>query len=349
MSLKFLDEAEAEKRCETTLMEWVTSAGYKGCYSADETRKAVQDAKIWSDRSETARKLMGYVETSAREILVVGMRGGYQCFDSTGTEDKNKAVVFIDLDGRLTNFVRQPHQLHFAPEDCSKQGVTAEAMDNRIALLHEFGHAKQWIENPLYFDNHFMQQTGKEQKPSLTVTKKVGDGDPLLNPKGVFKPVNVNVKGKGVLGETFAQAIQRRAAEVAGARAKSGMAMADPLINPDGGWLLTRDELDQIKPIKGYSLRIESDNIARHEWPICDELGIKRRLNYRDIHGSSGAKASQTSILLQRQGQKQITKQAQTITLTPGKCPYCPRSFKSNSFLNNHIRVDHPGQPVLDT
>lgn len=34
---------------------------------------------------------------------------------------------------------------------------------------------------------------------------------------------------------------------------------------------------------KGWSIRIEMDNLIRHEWPICDEAKIPRRLGYTDL------------------------------------------------------------------
>jgi len=337
MSLRFLEEAEAEKLCSETLAGWIASAGYKGCHSAEETRKAVTDAKLWAAKSKTAHDVMDYVENADKEVLVVGMRGGYQCFDSTGTNAQNKPVVYIDLDGRLTNFVRQPHQLHFAPEDCADKGVNTVAMDNRIALLHEFGHAKQYIENPMFFDGHFIQDKGKEAKPRLLVKDK-SQADPLLNPDG--KVVKAKVKGTGALGKSFAQAIQARAVEV---RGKEGLEMADPLKNPDGGYLLTEDELKDFKPVTGYSVRIEADNIARHEWPICDELAIPRRLNYRDIGGKSTAKESQTSTLLKRQAEAVAKKDLPKVGSLGGKtkCPKCGKMVSARGMKQECTNMLH--------
>jgi hypothetical protein len=334
MALKYLNESEAEKLCAGTLEQWIGSSNYQGCHSADETREAVEEAKLWAAKSATAREIMATVETSSKEILVVGMRGGYQCFDSTGTDQMTKVpVVYIDLDGRLKRFVRQPHQLHFAPEDCAKQSVSLENMDNKVALLHEFGHAKQWLENPMAFDNHFMGQKGSAPGKNLSVQRTIpGSEDPLLHPEGRKGPVKVGLKGGGNAGQSFAQAIQARAAEVWGKKGNP----YDPLLNPKGGfsvsegdrrgdWLLTAQDLEQFKPISGYSVRIESDNMARHEWPICDELGLPRRRNYRDIQGTSTPKASQTSILLKRKAEQDVVKAPVKVGSLGGKvaCPKC--------------------------
>ena len=73
MTLKYLSESEAEKLCASTLESWVSSAGYKGCYSAADTREAIEDAKRWAIDSATARQLVQAVETNTKEILVIGM------------------------------------------------------------------------------------------------------------------------------------------------------------------------------------------------------------------------------------------------------------------------------------
>jgi len=349
MALRYLDESEAERLCGITLESWVLSAGYKGCYSAAETREAVGDAKRWAKDSATARQLASAVETSPKEILVVGMRGGYQCFDSTATDELVKVpVVFIDLDGRLDRIVRQPHQLHFAPQDLRGHGGTVEGMDNRVALLHELGHAKQWIDNPLFFDNHYKQQKGGIAKPQVKIPQKnLAKADPLLHPEGPTELISKKVSGGGALGASLAQSIQKRAVEVWEKKGmgQKGLAMSDPLMNPDGGFLLTVEELEAFQPVTGFSLRIEADNMAMHEWPICRELGIPLRVNYRDIGGTSTATASQTSVLLQRRAASSQSK----VDLAPGvfKCPYCDFT-KSRSFVGNHIRISHPGKMPLD-
>jgi len=335
MSLKYLDEKEAEKICDSTLSGWIKNSGYKGCHSAKETKEAVEDAKNWAKDSKTARDLMSFVENSEKEILVVGMFGGYQCFDSTGTDNIKKApVVYIDLEARLTRYVRQPGgQLHFSPEDCKNLGVRIEALDNRVALLHEFGHAKQWIENPLIFDDHFKQQKGSVPTPTIPVPVKVDDGDPLLNPKGVYQQVPKSIKGGGAIGANFAQAIQARATEVWG---KKGQQMRDPLLNPNGEFLLTAEELQAFTPVTGYSVRIEADNIARHEWPICDDLKIPRRINYRDIQGTTTANSSQNSVLLKRQAEADKPKEKIPVGTT--KTCSCGQTFPSTVSLGMHQR-----------
>ena len=74
MSLKYLDERDAERICETTFLRWATDSGDKGCPSAQQTRDAVEEMKRWASKSPAAAALMQFVEQAPQEILVVGMR-----------------------------------------------------------------------------------------------------------------------------------------------------------------------------------------------------------------------------------------------------------------------------------
>ena len=89
-------------------------------------------------------------------------------------------------------------------------------------------------------------------------------------------------------------------------------------------------------PVTGYSVRIEADNIARHEWPICDELGIPRRLNYRDIKGTTTAQSSATSTLLKRKAE--ADKPKEEVPVVKGQCPICKQVFPSAIKLGQHQR-----------
>ena len=81
--------------------------------------------------------------------------------------------------------------------------------------------------------------------------------------------------------------------------------------------------METFQPVTGYGVRIEADNMAKHEWPICDELGIPRRLNYRDLSGSSTATASQTSTLLKRESQAKAAKAPREVKKMAKKCRAC--------------------------
>ena len=77
MAISWYTEQEAEKMFETTLIKWSKDFGYKGCYSPDEARGAVEATKRWAAKSSTAMNILDFVNSSDKEVIVVGMRGGF--------------------------------------------------------------------------------------------------------------------------------------------------------------------------------------------------------------------------------------------------------------------------------
>lgn len=130
---------------------------------------------------------------------------------------------------------------------------------------------------------------------------------------------------------------------------------------------------------------IEARNLVDHEQPLLQYINLPIRYLYQDFQGGANdigtaQHAMQTfmqgktltdgsgkltakpgaDVLLADQGlQGQLTrlKQAkeradsqvayEAPKLVAGTCPYCPEKFKSNSFLNNHIRLKHPGKETV--
>jgi hypothetical protein len=314
MTIEWLSEAAAETEFEDTLTQWATMYGYKGCYSAEETRKAIADTKAWAMYSPTARKLMFYIERSAQKITVVGMRGGYQCFDSTAGRNKDMPVIFIDLNGKLTVNVRTPHNLHLDPNLCTG---AVEELDNNVALLHEFGHAKQWIERPTLFDNRHPGRGGFDAR----IEKK-----------------------------TFASAIRDGAIEMRARRNKVEEDLAKigklPYKTPDV--FQSKEEFDQFRA-PAWGPVIEMDNMARHEWPICREMLLPLRANYRDINCTSDSSPSVTSLIrrkvledLAREQAKADLKAKELLRIAAAKsagadCPLCKKPFKNAMMLKHHM------------
>jgi hypothetical protein len=291
--LKFLSEAEAEKLFEETLIQWRRAYNYRGCSTVLDTMIAVQWATAWAWRSPTAQDLMKNVRASEKTIYVVGMRGGFQCFNSTEGPKQDMPVVFIDVQGKLTANVRTEHDIvvdnqHVPPESCTN-GVFE--INNNIAILHEFGHAMQWIERPLLFDNHFKKAEGSD-------------------------------------GKSFREAIRAQATK----------------INPKGG-LQTEEEYKAYKPITAWGVVIEMDNMSRHEWPICKELGLPRRVNYRDINATSEGPGTATSQIVAKAREAEERERVAKANAEAAKglakntestCPRCKKSFKSKILLRAH-------------
>jgi hypothetical protein len=317
MSIEWLSEEAAEKEFEETLTQWATMYGYKGCYSAEETQNAIAEAKNWARYSPTARKLLFFIERSKQKILVVGMRGGYQCFDSTGGKNKDKPVIFIDLNGKLTVNVRTPHNLHLDPNLCTG---AVEELDNNVALLHEFGHAKQWIERPTLFDNN---HPGRGSGFDARLEKK-----------------------------TFATAIRDQAIEMRERRTKveNDLEKVGKLPYKKTDVFQSKAEFDEFRA-PAWGPVIEMDNMARHEWPICREMGLPLRANYRDINCTSDAMPSLTSVIrrkvadeLAKEKAKQEEKQKELLRIAqaknaPAVCAVCKLACKNALMLRQHMNA----------
>jgi hypothetical protein len=357
MAIRWYDEAEAETLFQTTFVEWAswTTGKYKGCYGAEETKQAVVEAMSWASKSTTAAEIMTFVLSSEKVVHVVGMRGGYQCFNSTEGADRDMPVVFVDLDGRLTVNVRSPHNIHLDPEKCT--GNTYP-MDNRIALLHELGHAKQWIETPVMFDNP-APSGGSKPKFGGQFDARLGKADfakAILGKATTLSKnktcaacgewVDFDVTGKLMLDPKRDKLKHPKRLHICSGKRSSNAAMPteqevlkyDAKTNPVG-----------YKP-PVWGTKIEMDNMSRHEWPICRELGIVPRSNYRDINGTSDGQPSLTS-QIRRMADIEARKNStlKEVVVPPGqvRCPHC--SFvKSRMFVNSHIRSEHAGQALLE-
>ena len=267
MALIYMDRQEALDEFGAELLPHMKDATeLRDLYSAEETKKYVVEAVRWAtmNGSNTALEIFAFVSASSHKIRVVGMKGGFQCFGTA--EGKAKVpVVFIDLDGMLkykTRLSKSEHNLRFGPwlRDSSSQwlrdihykdhakdsehvapdkfaGKETE-LSNRIATLHELGHAKQWIEKP----DIFVRPITKVRDEIRTLAER-----------------------------------------------KAGANAAHILKAKDMPPLFT-----------AWDPVVEMDNMARHEWPICREMGIGYRKNYCDLGGKTGGHGAQMSELLRR-------------------------------------------------
>ena len=334
MAIIWYSEARAETEFAATLSDWATNYGYKGCHSADETREAIAETEDWARYSVTARKLMHFVTRSSKSIIVVGMKGGYQCFDSTAGIDSNLATIFVDLGGKLTVNVRGPHNLHFEPNLCTGK---VEALDNRVALLHEFGHAKQWIERPSMFDN----------KKSAAGTPKWGGAAQ----KSGGGPSNARIDKA-----TFRTDIREKAMEMRARRDKveGNLDKVGKLPYKKVDIFPSAEETAQFQA-PAWGPAIEMDNMARHEWPICNEMGLPKRANYRDINCTSDSSPSLTSMIRikiaeqiakERAAQEAKDKERERMEKAKGtqlKCKYCDKVFRNEMMRTGHQKLVHPG------
>jgi hypothetical protein len=91
------------------------------------------------------------------------------------------------------------------------------------------------------------------------------------------------------------------------------------------------------------------DNMARHEWPICREMLLPMRANYRDINCTSDSSPSITSLIrrkvaedLAREQAKAVAKEKELQRIAAAKstganCPVCKAPFKSTLMLKHHM------------
>jgi hypothetical protein len=58
--------------------------------------------------------MLNFIDNSPQSVHVVGMRGGFQCFNSTSGRDDQKGTIFIDLDARTEILAYSAHNLHLS-------------------------------------------------------------------------------------------------------------------------------------------------------------------------------------------------------------------------------------------
>lgn len=245
--LTFVGGKEAEVMFKSTFQSENFSS-FKGAYPGVRTRQYLLEVTSWASASKTAKAVLSAVHDAREEVFVVGMKGGFQAFsnDEPTAKGEKVPVIFVDLDAKLGLRVRNAHN---ASEEPNMIGAKVE-FSNYIAFLHELGHAKQWIENPVFFI-----------APPMATTRFAAD-------------IRQAAIGRMTRGDTNAP---KREGTGWQAQAKFNKALTNYVSShPVFGGIRNPDP-------KGWGVRVESDNIFRHERPICEELRLPQRLNYRDL------------------------------------------------------------------
>ncbi len=193
--------------------------GANQIYGQVKTLAYLNSVRVWANsKSTTAKRILKTIDDSPITIYLVGMSGGFTCFDSDPTP---AGTVYFDLDMKLS----------VNPKGATGAHSGFERLHPYVAFLHELGHAVQFIETPLQFKN----------------------------------------STKGPLS-ALASDIQQ-AAGARGTRLFPSMRYAD------------RREWFSQGPLSGtaWAVRLEYDNMFRHERPICEESGEPLRDHYNDI------------------------------------------------------------------
>lgn len=199
----------------------------------------VELARRWARKhSKTGLAILDIVARSKQTIHVVGWRGegedeGFTMFDSD-SPIPGEGTVFINLD------------VFVEIVESGGQTGRSNVMNSFVVMLHEFGHAKQFLEYPAIF--------------------KSGASDSGLDA----------AQSRNAASAAYDEAAKKRTAEVKLANPKMGYSAASALVKRELG----------MPPHLAFSNLIEWDNYQKHEGPICDEAGIMRRNFYANIRGS---------------------------------------------------------------
>ena len=217
------------------------------------------DTLEFAKDSATARAILQYVQGSKTVINFVGMHGGFQCFDETApighALGPKQPTIFVDLNGKLRVLVRTPHDAHLPRNRITQPDM--RPFENKLALLHEVGHAKQFIERPGWYKLYVSDsekakfRIAIEQRaeslwrskltPKAVATTNSSDGPPPPPTMGMMGN-NPAAQVRAILPTTTQKAAKQ-----------------------------------------SWAVVVDIDNMARHEWPICRELGLPVRMNYTDL------------------------------------------------------------------
>lgn len=213
----------------------------------DEMFEIMQRIRRWAARSRTAQAIFKFLDEAKPVIHVIGMKsGGYTCFDSDAPT-VGAGTCYVDVEA---NFSIKS---------------TGEDLHRYIAILHELGHAKQWVEMPGWFEI-MGRNTAKVDFLDLRA-EIVNRATP--KPK---TPEPVMATSESVMSGPPPP--------------PPSMDSAGPTRMQIQSEVLKKLALPSMKFSHTHAkwpFMIEQDNMARHEWPICDEARYPRRAGYSDL------------------------------------------------------------------
>lgn len=215
--------------------------------TSEEMKQVISDVRNWSKNSKTASAIFDDIDSKGVDIYIIGMKsGGYTCFDSDCPRT-GSGTCYVDVEAIFS--IKS----------------TNDNLHNYIALLHELGHARQWIDNPGWFNLASQAEQNKSRPSAKDLQQRI-------------------VERAANQGKTSKPAIPVATASQGG----------PPPPPPPGGQGPSRLQIRknisdtlQWQSIQGKHIKwpfvIEQDNMARHEWPICDEMHYPRRQGYADL------------------------------------------------------------------
>jgi hypothetical protein len=340
-------EAEVEFRKDLTL--FYEKYQYKGCYPKSRLEEVFDELRQWCRKSATARAILDYIDESSSKVHVVGMSGGFQCFNSTSGLDDRKGTIFIDLDARTEILAKGAHNMYLPKRirkslRIHKGGETWVGLNNRITLLHEIGHSKQWIERPGLFDNDYRSETKIGTREGAPKMKEVSAQEIYAKAKAMQERTasGAGVKTMFTRGTTIV--------EKPGGHYKPGGKREQEIRRPGAPDLSFLPDVEagrqRLEAPVGWSVPTEQDNMTRHEWPICWEMGLPLRSNYGDIRLGASAPAAQLTTMMKRWAEEAAAEKArkqaaevQGVKASNAVCFHCKTGFESMQAVLAHQKT----------
>jgi len=252
--------------------------GNPGIAGRTQLLEYVSRAHVWAQRSRTAQAILATVIHAKPPIYFIGMRnGGYSCFDSDCPEDHSGTVYFnldVVLKVRIRDGVdtttmvprldpRTRKEIPGATRATREPKYKADKIDVDpfIAFLHELGHAKQFIENPDKFTRRSFRSGKVLEEISASeiedAARHWATGLGNTSRKALATDARFKFSSKRPVNpEPNKFVVQPNRPNFAQARNDKHLNL--------GSNRLT-------KP--AWGVKLETDNLISHEWPICRELG----------------------------------------------------------------------------
>lgn len=250
MAIKVLNQAEFNRKIRASGDKWAHLA--KGLIDPDGKKKLDRLVLPTITRSRTGKAIWKAIHSNRKLINIVVWKDWLLNLKMLSTEALGgwalTSTAFANdepQNGEGTVFWCPYLTYRFRRDE--NQPFNIEAPMN-IVLFHEFGHARQWLEQPEFYSF----SAYKSDHPMLKEIRNRGVTDPKV--KKIYDGV-AKIDWKRFNPKT------------------AKPLLATPTANNPTG-----------KPTDlAYFLALEADNLNRHEWPMCDDFGVGRRKAYADI------------------------------------------------------------------
>lgn len=272
--LRFLRENDAKRYCATAI---ANSAHPKALIGDVKMLEYYFELVKWASASKAAQGILAVVNDSTVKINLVGMKGGFSCF-LPNSPKAGEGTIFFDITQKVVfDFPSTgPEDVATQTQLDPKQGhrLTAkppQEIPNYLCLLHELGHAKQFIETPQIFSDmrDFSTEVEHAALGRQEFWAKVAKPHPQIAPPARVAP-------PPMVGHALA------------APPVDDEAIPAPPPMVDNSELkVESSDVYQLASHKRevepkWNVRVDSDNLVKHEWPICEEMGLPKR-NYNDM------------------------------------------------------------------